>query len=277
MFEARRGAALRQALLRLLAGIVLASVVIAALRGGDLWALGWMVAIAIVILAAVAAARPLGKLNRDFAGVGARALAEANGLAYAAADFELPGYDAARPLFFPFAPGEQFTHACSGSADGRHFSLCQANFQWPELVMQGQLFTFESRAAGPGVIVIRPNGGLLSLSPERRLGRSRFPEDPEFDKRFQVHAANPAQAAAWLDASRRALLVQLWNGRSALRRGQVYAWFDGNRALLFSGDADLIRVESRFSTTDQKARSERIRAGFDAGMARLEALMRAFG
>lgn len=95
--------------------------------------------------------------------------------------------------------------------------------------------------------------------------------------RIQVHAARPAEAASWLDAARRELLVQLWDGGSAVRRGQVYACFDDERAIIFSGDADLICVVNRFSMADFRTRTDRIRAGFAAAMSRLEALMQAFG
>ena len=276
-FEAARGAARRDALLRLLAGVALATLAVWGVSGTDLWAMGWIVAVALLILAAIAAVRRLGRFNRDFAAAAAAAIGEAGGLRHQNGGFVPEGYDEARGYFFPFAPGARFADLFEVEIEGRHAAVCQAVLEWPKQALSGRLFLFERRSAGAGTLVALPDAGLFNrIQPAGGLPRAPF-DDREFERRFEVFAANPHSAKLWLDAERRALLVRLWESGRTGRRGRVYAWLGERRALVFVGGEDLFPAESRFGGPGAEARVARMCGTLEGSLATLESLVVAFG
>ena len=258
--------------LRLLAGVIIAAALVISLRGTDLWALGWMLAIAVMVLAGVAAAKRRARFGRDVAAAAAPALARASGLQWVGSGIP-PCYEAASRLLFASRPTAEFANIFSGTDENRRFSICQATLSWTEYCMDGLLFVFETARTVPSMIVLRPNAGVLSISPAPGLARVGFEDDRDFERRFQVHSQRPSEASSWVVKEARDLLVDLW-GQGSM--GQVYGYFCDRQAFIFIGGGRLIR-SSPFRPADVKTRLARIRSGFADSLGQLDRLMRAFG
>ncbi|MEA3013458.1 MAG: hypothetical protein QOD42_2003 [Sphingomonadales bacterium] len=269
--EQKRASALRHFWLVLVVGLVLSGLAAGwAIAAGQLVA-GVIGASVLVMAAMGLAAWPLGRVSRDLKLPFLEALARKGGMTYVAHGFEPPVYAEAKDaLFGSWLTTQTFTDLFSGiDADGRRFAIYEATLSRQSgkslvIVFSGQIYAFQRRARAAGRIVVVPDRGIFNFfKPQRGMDRVACAGDPDFEKKFEVYAAEPSAA-------------QLLLGSEARRK--FLEWRLGGKVLAYIGPEDVlvaISGKNRFevgSLFRAKPGQERVRTMFDEVRASLATL-----
>ena len=206
-------------------------------------------------------------------------LAEKGGLTYMETGFDPPVYPEARKaLFGNWLSSQTFTDLFHGTEeDGKRFALYEGNLTRRQgknthAIFSGQMYAWQRRASGGGEIVIVPDRGIFNFfKPLGGMERVRFENDPDFEKKFEVYAYEPAQAMMIVGADLRRLLLEL---RQA---GRVFGYVGAEDAFVAVTGKNKFEAGSMFRAVSGE---ERVRNMFDdvrAGLAVLKRLRAALG
>lgn len=135
-------------------------------------------------------------------------MAERAGLTYTAWPRNPEGFATVRRTLFSGAPLFGFSDRFRGLVDGRDMAFYEAVIQRRagrnsrQTLFEGRIFWIPRRTAGRGRIVVRPDRRVLNfLRLEKGMERVKFDTDPQFEKRFEVYATDPAEASVKLGSS----------------------------------------------------------------------------
>ena len=206
---------------------------------------------------------PLNKAKRALKLPVLEALAAQGNMQYQADRFGPPGYaNAERALFGGFLSSASFTDLFKGvDAEGREVAVYEGLLQRRQgkstvTVFQGQMYAFKRGGAAQGTTVIVPDKGMFNFfKPGKGMERVKFPDHPEFEKRFEVYSTAPAEAQALLGSvtARERLL--------ALRaKGQLFGYVAADEALFAITGKDRFEPGSMFKSTSGQ---DRTKAMFD--------------
>jgi len=187
-------------------------------------------------------------------------MAETNGLDYASHDFELKGFNAARPMLFGEDSSEALTDLLASKEGGNAWAICHAEIRaGGEAAHSGLLYWFGRRGK---------SGAAVSIVPGAAAARAKLPKkmqrvatgDAAFDAAFATFANARDEARRLLDDDFRRLLLGL------AKDGAVYFHLGRNDAFLAAA-----RPSSFESAADAALpRGERLRAIFDNVRAALD-------
>lgn len=275
----KRSAAVRQFWTYAIGGAALAI-----LGGALLFSAGWPTAavlygLVIVILTVVLCMMALGKVADAIKHPVLESLAATAGCSYTPQNFAPPVYEEARPpLFGNWLTTQNFTDLFTGTdAEGRRFAIYEAFLsrktgKHTVTVFSGQVYAWQRANRVSQPIVIIPDRSIFNFfKPMRGMERVTFATDPEFERRFEVYAFAPAEAASVIDADVRQMLLHL------RQEGRVFAYLGGDNALVASSGSNRFEPGSMLRSTPAE---ERVRRMFDevgAGMAILRRLRAAVG
>lgn len=277
--EDKRKAALGRFWLILLGGGVAAVALAWALIAYNLVGIAIVAAVFAFMMVFYAAMRPLSRVSRDLKLPVLEGIAAKGGLTYLAAGFDPPVYEEARNILFgKWLSRQTFTDLFQGAdEEGRRFAVYEATLtrrsgRSTVVVFTGQIYAFQRRSRTGGPIAIVPDRGIFNFfKPQGGMARVEFDDDPDFEKKFEVYAAEPYEAKMLLGA--------------AIRR-QFLEWRLGGRVLAYVGPEDVLvaipgknRFEpgSMFRSVPGEARA---RAMFDdvcASLALLKSLRASLG
>lgn len=271
--EERRGNAIRKFWLYLAGGIVIAGAIIWSMSSSDLLGVAIFFAIVVLVVGIVFALIPLGKVGNALKLPALETLAGKGGLTYMADGFDPPVYPEARKaLFGNWLSSQTFSDLFYGAdEEGRRFAFYEGNLvrgsgKNRHVVFSGQMYAWQRRARVGGEIVIVPDRGLFNFfKPVSGMERVKFEGDPEFEKKFEVYAAQPQQAQMILDSEVRRLLLEL---RQA---GRVFGYVGPEDALIAATGKNKFEPGSMFRSTGGE---QRVRAMFDDVCASLAVLKR---
>jgi hypothetical protein len=224
--------------------------------------LGTILASVVAIAAMGAAAIPISKVGRDLKLPVLETLAGQCGLTYTSHGFVPPVYEEARAaLFGSWLSSQTFSDLFHGTdAEGRRFAIYEARLtrssgKSTHVVFTGQIYAFQRRGHDSGPILIVPDRGIFNFfRPTGGLERVRFDSDPDFESRFEVHAAYPHEALALLGSEARRKLLE-WR-----QHGRVLAWIGPDEALVAIPGRNRFEPGSMFRG---RSGEERVRLMFD--------------
>jgi hypothetical protein len=277
--DEKRAAAIRRFWLFLVGGILLSVAIAAALVAYGLVQIAITLAIVAFSLGIVLAIAPLARLGHDIKVPILETLAAQGGMAYAADGFAAPVYaEARRILFGRFLSRETFTDLFHGAdAEGLRYAVYEAKLmrrsgKSSHTIFAGQVYAWQRRAPGGAEIAIVPDRGIFNFfKPSPGALRVKFDSDPEFERRFEVYATDPAAAQLLIDSEVRRLLLEL---RQA---GRVFGYVGQGDMLVAVTGKDRFEPGGMFRSTPGEAR---VRAMFDdvcASLATLRRLRAALG
>lgn len=269
--EQKRASALRYFWLVLVVGLALTGVAAWWAIGAGQLVLGVIGASVLAMATMGLAVWPLGRISRDLKLPFLDGLAAQGGMTYVAHGFEPPVYAEARnALFGSWLTTQTFTDLFQGiDADGRRFAIYEATLSRQSgksihIVFSGQVYAFQRRARSGGRIVVVPDRGIFNFfKPEHGMARVAFAGDPDFEKKFEVYATEPAAA-------------QMRLGSEARRK--FLEWRLGGKVLVYIGPEDVlvaITGKNRFevgSLFRSRPGQERVRTMFDEVRASLATL-----
>lgn len=236
---------------QLIAGVIGASVLAMVVMGLAVW--------------------PLGRVSRDLKLPFLEALAQKGGMTYVAHRFEPPVFAEARDaLFGSWLTTQTFTDLFQGTdADGRRFAVYEATLSRQSgkalvIVFSGQIYAFQRRARSAGQIVVVPDRGIFNFfKPQRGMDRVAFAGDPDFEKKFEVYAAEPSAAQLLLGSEARRKFLE-WR-----QSGKVLAYIGPEDVLVAIAGKNRFEVGSLFRA---RPGLERVRTMFDEVRAALATL-----
>lgn len=276
--EDKRKAAVRHFWLYLLGGIALAVAILATLVGD--WPLvAVILAGAVLIAGIVLAIRPLSRVKEDLKLPVLEALAAKGGMEYLPTGFDPPVYpEAGRTLFGGWLSSQTFTDLFHGTdPEGRRFAIYEATLTRKQgkntvTVFSGQVYAFQRRSKGGGVIAIMPDRSIFNFfKPAKGMERVKFDSDPEFEKKFEVYATHPHEALALIGLDVRRALIEL------RRSGRVFGYVGAEDALVAATGKNRFEPGSMFRS---RSGEERVKSMFDdvcASLAVLRTLKSTFG
>ena len=263
--EDTRKAAVKQFFLRLLgtfaAGIILAIllassvpllaaiVLVAALVGGIIWAMG-----------------PLERAKQGLKHPVLHALAERGGMTYEPSNFVPPVFaDACRTIFGSWLSGTTFTDLFYGQdASGSNFAFYEALLtrrvgKNTTTVFQGQIYALQRQRGGTGLTIILPDKGIFNFfKPGAGMERVHFEDHPEFESRFEVYSTAPMEAKMLLGS--REIKDQLLEARGNAWGSRLFAYLSPTDAFIAINGKDRFEPGSMFRS---RPGEERVRQMFD--------------
>jgi len=271
--EDRRKAGLRNFWLYLAGGIVIAVAIIWSMSGSDMLGVAFFFAIVVLVVAIVFALIPLSKVGTAVKLPVLETLAGKGGMTFMADGFDPPVYPEARKaLFGNWLSSQTFSDLFHGAdEEGRRFAFYEGNLvrgsgKNRQVVFSGQMYAWQRRAHSSGELVIVPDRGIFNFfKAVSGMERVKFESDPEFEKKFEVYAAQPQQAQMILDSEVRRLLLEL---RQA---GRVFGYVGAEDAFIAATGKNKFEPGSMFRSTGGE---ERVRAMFDDVCASLAVLKR---
>jgi hypothetical protein len=280
--EATRKAAVTQFFLRLggafgggiLLAILLASsipllaalVLVGALVGGIIWAMG-----------------PLERAKAGLKHPVLHALAERGHMTYQPNNFVPPVFaDACRTIFGSWLSGTTFTDLFYGQdASGSNFAFYEALLtrrvgKHTTTVFMGQVYALQRQRGGSGLTVILPDKGIFNFfKPGAGMERVHFEDHPEFESRFEVYSTAPMEARMLLGS--RELKDQLLQARGNAWGSRLFAYLSPTDAFVAISGKDRFEPGSMFRS---RPGQERVRMMFDEvchSLAIMKRLKEAFG
>jgi len=187
-------------------------------------------------------------------------LADLNGLDYASHDFELKGFEAARPILFGEDASDTLTDLLASAEGGKAWAICHAEIEaGGEAAFAGLLYWFGRRGKSSATVAIVPAAAAARpklLKKMRRIATG----DAAFDAAFATCANAADEAGKLLDDDLRRLLLDLANAGPvcfSLARNDVFLTAARPPSFESAGDSAL-------------GRERRLRAIFDNTAAALE-------
>ena len=270
--EASRKGALLKFWLTMLGGTVLA-VALAFAGYAAVGPAGAWIALLFGLIATLALAfRPVTAASAAIKHPTLESLAPHCAMTFEPGDFDPPVFgDAQQPLFGSWLSGATFTDLFDGrDGDGRRFAFYEATLsrghgKHRRQVFSGQVYAFERRRTQSGEIVAVPDRGLFNFfRPAGGFERVRIESDPEFEKKFEIYATQPTEAAMMFGSTAlRALLLRLRES------GRIFVYAGPAHALV------AVTAKNRFepgSMFRAKSGEERVRLMFDDVCASLSIL-----
>lgn len=269
--EDKRKAAVRHFWIYLLGGIALAIAIGWSLIAAEWIAIGFILSLAVLILAIVLAVRPMSRASAALKHPVLETLAQKGGMEYLATGFDPPVYpDARKALFGNWLSGQTFTDLFHGTdAEGRRFAVYEGTLQRKSgkntvTIFSGQMYAFQRRSRSGGEIVVVPDRGIFNFfKPVGGMERVRFEGDPDFEKKFEVYAVHPHEALGLIGSDVRHTLLGL---REA---GRVFVYVGPEDALVAATGKNKFEPGSMFRATGGE---ERVRSMFDDVCASLAVL-----
>jgi hypothetical protein len=270
--EETRRAAMRRFWLTLGFGLLLAAGLASAAASSAGIEIGAMVGIGLLVVTVVSAAIPLGNAAEGIKHPVLEAVAAQAGMSFIPAGFDPPVFGAAyRPLFGSWISSSAFTDLFHGAdSEGRNFAFYEATLtrghgKHRHTAFSGQVYAFQRRRRGHSEAVAVPDRGLFNFfKPSGGFERVRTEQDPDFDRKFEVYATHPAEAAMLF-------------GSSAVRR-TLLGLRDGGRVFAYVGPEDVlvaVTAPNRFEPgcmLRSRSGEQRVRLMFDDVCASLKVL-----
>lgn len=276
-FNQQRADALRRFWMFMVAGIVLAALILWFAAGRGQFAFGFIGALIAFVVGTSLAFIPLGRAGNALKRPALDAIAGKNGLTCMADGFDPPVYGQARPaLFGNWLSGQTFTDLFFGTdPDGKRYAVYEARLtrrsgKSTVVVFAGQVYAWQRRASAGGEIVIVPDRGIFNFfKPVSGMERVAFDDDPEFDGKFEVYAFEPAQARMLVDADLRRALREL---RQA---GRVFVYIGAEDVLIAASGRDRFEAGSLFRAIPGEERVKHMVEEVAPSFATLDRLKRA--
>lgn len=248
---AGRAKAARSGTIRLVIGLVVTAILAYLLHTTNLWpyvaALGLFVTLWLAF-------KPMRKLGGQIKHPVLETIARRSGMTYQESGFQPAGSAQAHKALFSGAGQSNYTDCFSGERDGRAFCVYEANIsqktggnsEMAGEMFAGQVYWFR-RKSSVGEIAIVPDRGVFRFfKPGKGLELVKFPDDAEFEKRFDVYAANEADARAVLTPPVRQQLLA-WRGKEPL-----FAHLMGDEALVAISGNNLFEPTLKKKTTPEE-------------------------
>jgi hypothetical protein len=248
---AGRAKASRSGAIWLITGLAATAVLAFLLHTTTLWP---YVAVFGVLLSIWLASRPMRKLTGQIKHPVLEAIARRSGMTYQPSGFTPAGSAEAHKALFAGAGQSTYTDCFSGERDGRAFAIYEASLSQKTggqgdmagEMFKGQIYWFRRRSAVSEMAIVPDRGVFRFFKPAKGLELVKFPDDAEFEKRFDVYAADEAQAREVLTAQVRRQLLD-WRGKEPL-----FAHLKGEEALVAINGKDLFEPTLRKKTTPEE-------------------------
>ena len=251
-------------------GLVLAFLVSSAIGG----VAGWIAFVFAMVIVLVFAWIPLSAASTAIKHPTLHALAAQGGMTYLPSGFEPPVLAEARtPLFGAWLSQAIFTDLLYGvDGEGRNYAfyegtLSQGHGKHRTQVFSGQFYAFQRRRTQQGQVVAVPDRGLFNFfKPFGGFERVRIESDPDFERRFEVYANVPQEAAMLFgNMALRRLLLELRES------GRIFAYIGPSDVLVAVTGPNRFEPGSMFRS---RGGEERVRLMFDDVCASLDILRR---
>ena len=261
--EERRSAAVKRFWTVLLGGIVAASVIAYVVGSAVGGTIGWILFVVLMIGTFILAWNPLSAAAEGIKHPTLHALAERGGLTYMPAGFDPPVLaEAKKALFGSWLSSAGFTDLVYGTdEEGKNFAfyegtLSQGHGKHRTQVFSGQFYAFQRRRTRQGEVVAVPDRGLFNFfKPSGGFQRMRFESDPDFEKKFEVYATFPQEAAMqFASVALRRLLLEL------RQSGRIFAYVGPEDVLVAVTGKNRFEPGSMFRA---RGGEERVRLMFD--------------
>ncbi len=267
--EEKRRSGLRRFWLLLAGSIALAIAIGWSLIVYDWPTMGIILAFAVLIGGVILALAPLSAAKQGLKLPVLETLARHGGMEYVSGGFDPPVFAEAGRTLFGAITGSSFTDLFHGTDEnGQRFAIYEGNLtrragKNTVTVFTGQLYAFQRRSRGGAEIAIVPDKGLFNFLKPSGMARVKFETDPDFEKKFEVYAAEPTAAAMAVGGDVRRRLLEL------RQQGRVFAWVGPEDVLVATWGKDRFEPGSMF-----RARSgeERVKLMFDDVCASLTVL-----
>jgi hypothetical protein len=240
--EGERQAAVRQFLLRGVAGLAAAAVAAIFLYESGWEKSAFFAFVVIAVAAGIAAFLPLNAAKERLKHPVLAELGRRAGLDYLPSDFEPPALASACDLLFGRMgfSSETYSDLFNGKdEEGRGLAVYEACLQRRAgknsyVVFSGQMYAVQRRPGAVGETVIVPDRKLLNFwKPASELERVRIEGDPRFEDRFEVYSTHPLEARELLfDSAFRARLLEL------REEGRVWLYAGPDEALVAVGGGE---------------------------------------
>ena len=258
--ETVRRAAVRRFWLVLLGGLVLAILAAVLLYG----MVAAILFVAILVGTIVLAMGPLNAASARIKHPALEALAAQGNMTYLPTGFDPPVLEEARtPLFGSWLSSAVFTDLFYGEdADGRRFAFYEATLsrgsgKHRTQVFSGQVYAFQRRRTQSGAVVAVPDRGMFNFfKPSGGFERVKLENAPDFEKKFELYAIQPHEAAMLFGSSLtlRALLLRLRES------GRIFAYLGPEDVLVAITGKNRFEPGSMFRS---RGGEERVRLMFD--------------
>jgi len=212
--EEKRRKGVRRFWLLLGGGLLLAVAVAVSLFAYEWPGAGVILALIVIIVAVIAGLAPLTAAKEDLKQPVLETLARAGGMEYVAGGFDPPVFpEAGRVLFGGFS-SYSFSDLFHGDDGGKRYAVYEGTLTRRQgkhrvTVFSGQIYAYQRRSRGSGEIAIVSDKGLFNFLKPKGMERVKFESDPEFEKKFEVYATEPATAAMTVGSGVRRQLLDL--------------------------------------------------------------------
>lgn len=258
--EEKRSKAAKRFWLLLVGSIVFGLIVLVALTGSGWPVMGAIAAVAVVVAAIFGGLAPLNAAKADLKHPVLETLARAGGMEYLPSGFDPPVFPSASKILFGGISGYTFTDMFHGTdADGRRFAVYEGTLTRRQgkntaTIFTGQMYAFQRRSAGTGETAIVPDKGIFNFFKPSGMDRVKFESDPDFEKKFEVYADQPASATVLVGSDVRRQLLEL------RQSGQVFVYVGPEDVLVAIWGGDRFEPGSMFRS---RSGQERVKLMFD--------------
>jgi hypothetical protein len=235
---------------------------------------GLIVALAVIIImfAIILGFRELGKVAEALKMPALQAIAAKGGLTYMESGFDPPVYaDARKALFGNWLSSQTFTDLFTAADENGKRSafyeavLVRGSGRSRHTIFSGQIFAWQRRSRSSGEIVIVPDRGIFNFfKPAGGMERVTFEGDPEFESKFEVYAADPAQAAMTVGGDLRRALLEL------RQSGRVFGYLGAEDVLIAGWGRNRFEAGSMFKSIPGDQRVQAMLEDVCAASATLE-------
>ncbi len=229
--EAVRSRAMRRfwLYLAICAALSVAAAAVVLTRFGADWI--WLAALVALVVTLAATLQPVSQARRAIKAPIAEAIARRHGLQWSQGGTP-PGFEAAARALFGDHTRRTVGDVWAGEIEGRPFTVFDATLirqagKNSHKVFGGQVWRLAAGRPYPAASVAVPDRGAFNFfKPPGMAARVRFPDDPGFERTFEVYAAEPAGAEALFTPELRAELT-------AIRA-------DAGKTFLYLGQGDVV-------------------------------------
>lgn len=203
---------------------------------------GSWVVLTLLVLATLLPLLPLLRVRRHFRRPVLDELAAQQELDYASHDFELKGFEAARPMLFGEHSSASCTDLLASGEGGEQWAICQAEIEADgEAAYSGLLYWLKGKGSNATIILV-PADAAARVKVPKKVVRLPFPDDQLFDAAFAIFANDAQRGRMLFDGDfRRLLLDHAGHGPVYLHSARNDTFFAARPPASFESDENAAR------------------------------------
>lgn len=238
---------------------------------------GLVVGVIVLVFGLIFAATPLNRAKNEIKAPVCQAVARQQGLTWSPGGGMPPEFAEAQRLLFGSATSRTFGDHWSGQIEGRPFSVYEATLTQKSgkstvTLFSGQVWRLASGRPWSGITLAVPDRGVFNFfKPQGGMERLRFPDDPPFEKVFEVYSHAPAEAQALFSPEVRSELTDFRN-----TVGRTWVYLGGDDVLVAISGKDRFEPGSMFKSTPPADRARAIWTEVDGAVGFARRLSAAF-